>query len=53
LRIQYKMDNINKNLTDYYKKKPIIIKEDLHLNTKSDLKNYWLAGFIEGVLFFS
>jgi hypothetical protein len=47
LRVQYKMDNMKKNLTDCYKKKLIIIKEDLHLNTKSNLQNYWLVGFID------
>lgn len=49
LRVQYKMDNMKKHLTDCYKKKYIIIKErgSSHLNTKSNIQNYWLAGFID------
>jgi hypothetical protein len=43
------MDNMKKHLTDCYKKKYIIIKErgSSHLNTKSNIQNYWLAGFID------
>jgi hypothetical protein len=49
LRVQYKMDNMKKHLTDCYKKKYIIIKErgSSHLNTKSNIQNYRLAGFID------
>jgi len=46
LRIQYKIDDIEKQILNVYKT-PLEIKEKLHINTSSDLNNYWLAGFID------
>lgn len=46
LRVQSKIDDINKHIINVYVK-PLKIKENLHLNTKSNLNNSWLAGFID------
>jgi hypothetical protein len=46
LRIPYKNDDIEKQILNVYKT-PLEIKEKLHINTSSDLNNYWLAGFID------
>jgi hypothetical protein len=46
LRIQYKIDAIDKHILNVYNT-PLEIKEKLHINTSSDLNNYWLAGFID------
>ena len=48
LRVQFKIDAINRHIINVYKK-PLVIKDELHLNTSSDLDNYWLAGFIDAV----
>jgi hypothetical protein len=39
LRIQYKIDDIEKQILNVYKT-PLEIKEKLHINTSSDLNNY-------------
>lgn len=53
LRVQFKMDAINKNIINAYSGSfrggayPLQIKDELHLNTSSDLDNHWLAGFLD------
>lgn len=46
LRIQNKIDAIDKHILNVYKN-PLEIKEELHINTTSDLNNHWLAGFTD------
>jgi hypothetical protein len=46
LRIQNKIDAVREHLLNVYKT-PLEIKEELHINTSSDLNNHWLAGFID------
>lgn len=46
LRLQTKIDAINKHIIDVYKE-PLKLKEKLHLNSSSDLNNHWLAGFLD------
>jgi|SRR5882724_6252326 len=46
LRIQYKIEAIGNHIKNVYNS-PLEIKDRLHINTTSDLNNYWLAGFIE------
>lgn len=50
LRVQFKIDAINKNIINAYsgsEARPLKIKDELHLNTSSDLDNHWLAGFLD------
>ena len=50
LRVQFKIDAINKNIINAYsgsEARPFKIKDELHLNTSSDLDNHWLAGFLD------
>lgn len=48
-RVQFKIDAINKNIINAYSvaELPLLIKDELHLNTSSDLDNHWLAGFLD------
>lgn len=46
LRVQFKLDSIEKYILSYYKE-PLNLKHKLHLNTSSDLENHWLAGFLD------
>ena len=48
-RVQFKIDAINKNIINAYSvaELPLQIKDELHLNTSSDLDNHWLAGFLD------
>lgn len=53
LRVQFKIDAINKNIINAYSgtfgfpSGAYQIKDELHLNTSSDLDNHWLAGFLD------
>lgn len=59
LRVQFKIDAINKNIINAYSGSFVSgatprgasgayqIKDELHLNTSSDLDNHWLAGFLD------
>ena len=59
LRVQFKIDAINKNIINAYSGTFVSgatprgasgayqIKDELHLNTSSDLDNHWLAGFLD------
>jgi hypothetical protein len=46
LRVQFKLDSLEKNILYIYKE-PLNLNHKLNLNTSSDLSNHWLAGFID------
>jgi len=46
LRIQYKIEAIGTHIQKI-SNSPLAITDTLHINTSSDLNNYWLAGFID------